>query len=120
MPDETKIKVELSTIELSNMVRTRMERIVDTSLESERINIQNLIKKYFESRSWVDKTSFFDSAMDYALENAFRVALDKAMKELNYDNLIYEKMVELLKDSNLLEEIARKKIDSMFGLDRKK
>jgi hypothetical protein len=42
------------------------------------------------------------------------------MKELNYDNLIYEKMVELLKDSNLLEEIARKKIDSMFGLDRKK
>jgi len=82
-------------------------------------NAVSNIKEYFEKSFFNNKDTAFDNALDYTIEAALREGLDKAMKELNFTELVAAKAKELLSEPNYIAELAEAKVRSSLGLPSK-
>lgn len=114
--DNFKIEIDINKIkEQYNFV---LNKIIEDSLSKEKENIQSTIKTYFDKGFFKDKTTAFDNSLDWAIENSFREGVDKALNDLNFKELIFEKTKELLSNGTLIQELAEAKVRSSLGLPK--
>jgi len=110
------LNINLSVKDLTEMVKETVGNSIKKSLESNKAQIETSINDYFKKAFFINKESQFESALDWAVENAFRLGLEKAMEELNFKELIAQKAKELLSNDTFIRDLAEKKVRSSLGL----
>lgn len=110
------VSINLSVQDLTEMVNETVGNSIQKSLNSNKEQIEKSIDMYFKKSMFDSKASQFEKALDWAVESAFRLGLDKAMEELNFKELIAEKAKEILSNNNFISELAEKKVRSSLGL----
>ena len=109
-------KIALSAREITEMVKETVGAAVQKSLNANKDQIERSIDQYFKKGIFDNKTSQFDSALDWGVENAFREGLDLAMKELGFKELIAQKAKEILSDNDFIKDLAERKVRASLGL----
>jgi uncharacterized membrane protein YheB (UPF0754 family) len=110
------LNINLSVKELTDMVKETVENSIQKSLNANKDQIEKSIDVYFKKGMFDSKESQFESSLDWAVENAFRLGLEQAMTELNFKELIAQKAKELLSNENFIKDLAEKKVRSSLGL----
>lgn len=110
------LKINVSVKEITDMVKETIGSSIQKSLNSNKEQIEKSIDGYFKKSFFDNKQSQFESALDWAVENAFRLGLEQAMTELNFKELIAKKAKELLSNENFIKDLAEKKVRSSLGL----
>jgi len=110
------LKINLSVKELTDMVKETVGNSIQKSLNANKDQIEKSIDSYFKKGIFDSKESQFESALDWAVENAFRLGLEQAMQELNFKEMIAEKAKEILSDSDFIKKLAEAKVRSSLGL----
>jgi nucleoside-diphosphate-sugar epimerase len=110
------LNINLSVKDLTEMVKETIGKSIEKSLNDNKEQIEKSIDGYFKKAFLNNKESQFESALDWAVETAFRIGLEKAMGELNFKELIAEKAKEILSDNNFIKELAEQKVRRSLGL----
>jgi len=111
------IKINVTVKDLTDIVKDTIGGYITKSLNTNKELIEVQIESYFKKGIFTDKISQFESALDWAVENAFRLGLEKAMEELNFKELIAEKSKQILSDNDFIKDLAEKKVRSSLGLN---
>lgn len=110
------LSINLSVGELTNMVKETIGNSIQKSLNANKDQIEKSIDGYFKKAIFDNKESEFENALDWAVENAFRLGLEQAMTELNFKEMIAQKAKEILSNENFIKDLAEKKVRSSLGL----
>lgn len=110
------LNINLSVKELTDMVKETVGNSIQKSLNENKEQIEKSIYSYFKKAFFDNRESEFESALDWAVENAFRLGLEQAMNELNFKELIAQKAKDLLSNENFIKDLAEKKVRSSLGL----
>lgn len=110
------LNIILSVKELTDMVKETVGNSIQKSLNANKEQIDNSINGYFRKSFFDNRESQFESSLDWAVENAFRLGLEQAMAELNFKELIAQKAKELLSNDNFIKDLAEKKVLRSLGL----
>lgn len=116
LENEEKLKLELSVKDLHDIVKDTIGNAIKSSLSKNTDQINTSIDAYFHKAFFQNKESQFESALDWAVENAFRLGLEQAMNELNYKELIASKCKEILLDNDFISRLAESKVRRSLGL----
>ncbi len=108
--------ISLSVKELTDLAKETIMASIDKSLKSNKENIEKSIEQYFRKSIFDNKASQFENALDWAVENAFRLGLEKAMEDMNFKEIIAQKAKEMLSNEDFIKELAEKKIRASLGL----
>lgn len=110
------ITVEVTTEALHGILQGHISEAIRKAIENNSVDIKKSIEEYFSKGMFQNKKSQFDSALDWAVEQAFREGLNTAMEELNFHEVIAAKAKEILSDNNFIAELAEEKIRQSLGL----
>jgi len=110
------LKINLSVREITEMVKETIADSIQKSLNENKEQIEKSIYGYFKKNMFNNKETEFESSLDWAVENAFREGLTKAMNELNFKELIALKAKEILSSEDFIKDLAEKKVRSSLGL----
>jgi uncharacterized membrane protein YheB (UPF0754 family) len=110
------LKINLSVREITEMVKETIADSIQKSLNANKEQIEKSIDGYFKKNMFNNKETEFESSLDWAVENAFREGLTKAMNELNFKELIALKAKEILSSEDFIKDLAEKKVRSSLGL----
>jgi hypothetical protein len=110
------LNINLSVKEITDMVKETIGNSIQKSLNNNKEQIEKSIDSYFKKSMFDNKQNQFESALDWAVENAFRSGLEQAMTELNFKEIIAQKAKELLSNENFIKDLAEKKVRSSLGL----
>lgn len=114
-----KFKIEIDKREIIETINKGIQDKIKEYMNIHSKNIEESISQYFKKSFFTDKQSQFDSALDYTIEIAFREGLEKAMKDMNFNEIIAQKAKELLNDGNFIQALAEAKVRSSLGLPNK-
>ena len=93
----------------------------NAKIESEFSKASPLFEKAFESffnqKDWTIRSERFNDGYDWAIEQATREGIQKAIKELNLTELIYQEAMKIMSDGEFIKEMAKDKIKSILKLD---
>lgn len=109
-------KIEIDRREIVDIINAGVQEKIKSALKNNSHDIDESIKQYFYKGVFKEKSTQFDSALDWTIEIAFREGLTIAMEELNYKEMIAQKAKELLSDNNFIAELAEKKVRASLGL----
>lgn len=110
------LNINLSVKELTDMVKETVGNSIQKSLYANKDQIEKSIDSYFKKALFDNKESQFESALDWAVENPFRLGLEQAMQELNFKEMIAQRAKELLSSENFIKDLAEKKVRQSLGL----
>jgi hypothetical protein len=111
-------KIEINRKEIVDTINKGLQDKIKSTMDSQMGDIEKSIQEYFKKSFFNDKKNQFDSALDYTIEIAFREGIEQAMTELNFKEIIANKAKELLKNDNLIHELAEAKVRSSLGLPK--
>ena len=114
--DENVIKLEFTTKELVDLMKSTVAHSIEKAMVNNKENIDISLKQYFKKSIFDDRKNDFENALDWAIEACFRTGVEKAMTELNFQEVVCQKAKELLSDNNFVAEIAMKKVMASLGL----
>lgn len=114
-----KFKIEIDGKKIQEVINEELIGFVKSNMEEQMGEIEKSVEDYFRHSFLSNKKTQFDSALDWAVEAAFRDAINTAMDELNFKELIAAKAKELLQDDDLIKELAEAKVRSSLGLTNK-
>jgi hypothetical protein len=109
-------KIEINRREIVDIINGVIHDKIKIIMKNEMENIEKSIKEYFNKGFFNDKISIFDSALDYTIEISFREGIEKAMKDLNFVEIIASKAKGLLSNDSFIMELAEAKVRSSLGL----
>jgi uncharacterized membrane protein YheB (UPF0754 family) len=110
------LNINLSVKELTDMVKEIVGNSIQKSLNANKEQIEKSIDGYFKKALFDNKESQFEKALDWAVEDAFRLGLEQAMTELNFKEMIAQKAKELLLSDDFIKDLAEKKVRSSLGI----
>ena len=111
------LKINISVDEINDMVKETVGNAVQKSLKENQFQIASSIDNFFKKRmNFENRDSQFESALNWAVEEAFNLGLEQAMAELNFKELIAQKAKELLSNEDFIKDLAEKKVRSSLGL----
>src|SRR5690606_8814762 len=110
------LNINLSVKELTEMVKETVGNSIQKSLNASKDQIEKSIDGYFRKGMFDNKQTHFESALDWAVENSFRLGLEQAMTELKFKELIAEKAKEILSNESFIKDLAEKKVRASLGL----
>ena len=102
---------------LMDKIKFTLSAVIDNQLETYREDIKNSIKKAFHRGilSNVGNTKWDDS-LDYAIHACVERGVNKALENVGFSDMIAEKCVEILKNNDLITELAMAKIKRTLGV----
>lgn len=112
------IDISLSKEDLKNMVTEVMLNSIKQTVGANRKQLNDSVAKYFEKGFFNDKVSQFEKALNWAVEEAFRGGIYKAMIELDFEDLVAEKAKEVLSDKDFLESVAKEIVRKQLNLEK--
>ncbi len=110
------IKLKLTPRDVTEILMDKVGDIIIKSLNKNKNSIEDSLNNFFSKDYFHNKESDFENSLSWAIDNSFRIGLEKAMKEINFEELIYNKCKELLNDQEWLQKIATEKVRSSLGL----
>ena len=112
-------KFEIDGNKIKEQYNDVLHKVIEESLIKEKQNIQETIKTYFDKGFFIDKLTAFEKGLDWAIEQSFREGVDKALRDLEFKELISEKTKEFLSENSLIQDLVEAKIRSSLGLPPK-
>lgn len=116
---EEKFNIEIDREEIIDLIKTTVKDRLIKQLKLQTENIDKSISEYFNRSFFHDKKNDFENALDWAVEDAFRLGISEVMQELDFKSIIADKARELLKDDTLIHDLAEAKVRSSLGLNLK-
>jgi hypothetical protein len=113
------ISISISVPELTDIVKGRITASILEAFDNNKVKIKESLNQYFNKGVFNDKKSSFESSLDWAVENSFRIGLDKAMTEMGFSEIIAAKAKEILSSNDFIAELAEAKIRASLGLPNK-
>jgi hypothetical protein len=113
------VNINLSVKDITEMVKETVGNAVQKTLFKSTEQIEKSIELYFRKGLFDNKETQFESSLDWAVENAFRLGLEKAMEELNFKEIIAKKAKEFLLNDDFIKNLAEEKVRSSLGLPKK-
>lgn len=110
------VTVVLDEVEITRILKDMVAGFVKKSLDENREQIEKSISGYFSKGVFLNKESLFESGLDWAVENCFRLGLNQALEEMDFKSLVAAKAKEILSDDGFIRVLAEKKVRASLGL----
>lgn len=114
-----KFKLEIDRRKIIDIVSEGIHDEIKSVMKNSQKDIRLTIEEYFNRDFFNRKTSQFEMSLDYTIENAFKEGLGKAMKEMDFTEIIATKAKELLSKDSFITDLAEAKVRSSLGLPAK-
>lgn len=108
--------ITLNVGDIKAILETKVGEIIKSSITTNRIAIEKSITDYFTKGFLNNKESNFDHALDWAVEAIFREEVKRAIDDLGFKEMVYEKAKELMSEDGFIRELAEKKVKASLGL----
>ena len=112
-------KFEMSVQEMTAIAKEKMSSLIINGLNVNESQIKESLNSFFVKSRFDSKFSSFESNLDWAVENCFRLGLEQALDELNFKEFVASKAKEILSDETFLRDLAEAKVRSSLGLPPK-
>jgi len=108
------IKFEMTKEQFFKIASTHLEAIVSKSFEQQKPRFKEGFDNFFKNKDWTFKSERFQDGYDWAIEEATRKGIQRALIELNFEEQIYQKAMEILSDGEFVKEMAKDKLKSIL------
>jgi len=108
------IKFEMTKEQFLEIAKTHLIEIVNKSFEEEKPKFKEGFDNFFKNNNWKFEAKRFQDGYDWAIEEATRKGFHKALDELNFEEEIYKKAMEILSDGEFVKELAKEKLKSIL------
>jgi len=110
------ININIDEKEISKILSESLKSKIEYGLARYSDNIDKSMQEAFYKKYAGNNDNIFDRVLDWAIEDAFRDGLQKAMEELNFKEKIAVKAKEILQDDNFITKLAKAKVKESLGL----
>jgi len=111
------ISITITEKDIQTMLNDHIAESIKKSIDANRGKLDNSVSKYFEKGIFETRVSTFEKSLDWAVEQAFREGISKAMKEANFKDVIAAKAAEILVNNDFVQSLAIQKVRASLGLN---
>jgi hypothetical protein len=111
-----KIDISLNVQELRAIMKDSLSASIQKGLAANKEQIEQSVNTFLRKSFFDNKSTAFESALDWAIEQVFRDGLQQAMDELNYKELVAQKAKEILSNNDFIKDLAERKVRASLGL----
>lgn len=115
--EENGLKFEITPSEIKEAIVNDVQSILKSKFAEHKTNLEGQIDRFFRKNySKADTNSPMEDALDWSLELIYRDAMSKALVELDFENLVKEKIKSILSDPSFLQKMAEEKVRKALGV----
>jgi hypothetical protein len=115
MSEELTINIDRKAI--VNKIQESLDGVIEAEMKSNEADVLKSIRNLFRKEMFGSESDL-DDQLKWAVELAVKCGFDKAIKEIGLEDKVAEMTKVILSDDNMIMEIAKKKIEQSFGINR--